>query len=492
MNISPMIAALALLSLPLFRQGDGAQSKVQKIQSLLRAVQSRGQLNGTVLVSEKGRIIYRKGFGYADFDKKTPLRTDSIFELASVSKPFTALAIMMLNERGKLSYDDHLSKYFPELPYPHVTIRRMLTHTAGLPEPEPLFGSDWPSDKTVTNADFVKRLAQRKTPSFFASGDGWKYDRTAYFLLARIIEIVSGTSYAQFLKTNIFDPIGMKNSLVYNTRSMGKTANLARGYIHASLWSDAYVSPESLPRYRYTIYFGDAVGPMGVYSSVEDLFKWVQALNHGKLVAKKILEEAYTPVKLNDGSTPGAGEGAGNGKPSHYGYGWFIQEGVDGKTVRHTGDWRCYISCLIHNLAKDQTIIVLTNASDPSAVGIANGIENILNDRPYELPKLSIGRVIGKAFFARGIDAAIREYRELKASQPDNYNFKSEEELNTLGYQLLRRGDKKEAIEVFKLNVEAFPESWNVYDSLGEAYLADGKKELAMQNYRRSVELKPK
>jgi tetratricopeptide (TPR) repeat protein len=231
---------------------------------------------------------------------------------------------------------------------------------------------------------------------------------------------------------------------------------------------------------------------MGVYSSVEDLLKWVQALNHGKLVAKKILEEAYTPVKLNDGSTPGAGEGAGNGKPSHYGYGWFIQEGVDGKTVRHTGDWRGYITCLIHNLAKDQTIIVLTNASDPSAVGIANGIENILNDRPYEPPKLSIGRVIGKALFARGIDAAIREYRELKASQPDNYNFKGEEELNTLGYQLLRRGDKKEAIEVFKLNVEAFPQSWNVYDSLGEAYLADGNKELSLENYQRSAEVKRK
>src|SRR4029078_10748513 len=130
----------------------------------LRAAESRGQLNGVVLVAEKGRIVVERSFGTADFARKTPLRTDSVFELASVTKPITAFAIMLLAERGKLSYDDPLTKYFPELPYPKGTIRNMLTHTSGLPEPEPFFGSDWQSDGPATNADFVRRLTQRKTP----------------------------------------------------------------------------------------------------------------------------------------------------------------------------------------------------------------------------------------------------------------------------------------------------------------------------------------
>ena len=164
--VQPVLAQTRAPKLP-----DAAiADRVEKIESLLRAVRSREQLNGTVLVSEKRQIIYSKAFGYADFDKKTPLRTDSVFELASVSKPFTALAIMMLAERGKLSYDDQLSKYFPELPYRKVTIHHLLTHTAGLPDPEPFFGGKWAAKGAVTNADFVVRLAQRKTPALLRPG----------------------------------------------------------------------------------------------------------------------------------------------------------------------------------------------------------------------------------------------------------------------------------------------------------------------------------
>jgi len=398
---------------------------------------------------------------------------------------------MMLKERGKLSYDDSLTKYFPGLPYSGVTIREMLTHTAGLPEPEPLFGSDWPSDTVATNADFVKRLELRKPPVFFAPGEKWKYDRTAYFLLARIVEIVTGTPYREFLKTNIFTPLGMNHSFVFKSQSIDTVAHLAHGYVHPSLWADEYVFPETLPRYRYMADFGDTVGAMGVYSSVEDLFRWVTALNRNKLVAKKTLEEAYTPVQLKDGSTPGAGMGAGNDLPSHYGYGWFLQVGRNGKTVRHTGDWRGYITCLIHNVDKDQTIIILTNTSDLAAIDVANDIENILNNHPYKLPKQSIGREIGKTILASDIEAAVRRYHDLKTAQPDGYNFTNDSELNQLGYQLLQQGDTKKAIAIFQLNVEAFPDFWNVYDSLGEAYLADGNKALAIKNYQRSVELNP-
>lgn len=469
---------------------DSPQKKVQQIESLLQDAQSRGQFNGSVLVSDKGRMIYRKASGYADLEKKTPLQTDSVFELASVTKPITAFAIAMLKERGQLSYDDPLTKYFPELPYPGVTIRHMLTHTAGLPEPEPLFGSQW-TDNPATISVFVGRLARQKTPAYFAAGEKWHYDRTAYFLLAAIIEKVSKRSYAEFLKTNVFAVLGMKNSFAINTSQRGNIAHMAYGYTHPLLWSDDYVAMETVPRYSYSKYFGDAAGPMGVYSTVDDLFLWVKAMHSGKLIKKATLEEIYTPVRLRDGSTPSAGGGAGNDAMSYYGLGWFVQNGADGKTIRHTGDWRGYITCLIYNPEKAQTIVVLTNTNDIGAIGIANGIENILNHHPYHLPQQSIGRVIGKLIFAKNLETAVAQYRELKATHPNDYNFNNDSELNSLGYALMRQGNRQAAIEVFKLNVEAFPNSWNVYDSLGEAYMADNNKELAIKNYRKSVELNP-
>jgi len=476
---------------PLNARADSAQKRAQEIESFLRTAQSRGQFNGSVLVSDNGRIIYRKALGYADLEKKTPLRTDSVFELASVTKPITACAITMLKERGLLSYDDLLTSFFPELPYSKITIRHLLTHTAGLPDPEPLFGSHWMADKSVTNTVFVQRLAQQKSPAYFAAGEKWRYDRTAYFLLAAIIEKVTKRTYGQFLNTNIFAPLGMKNSYVINTKLMGNIAHLAYGYTHPLLWSDEYVLMEAVPRYSYSKYFGDTAGPMGVYSSVEDLFLWVKALHNGKLIKKETLAEIYMPIRLSDGSTPSAGGGAGNDVLSHYGLGWFIQNGADGRTIRHTGDWRGYITCLIHNPEKNQTVIVLTNTNDIAAIGIANGIENILNHHPYHLPPQSIGRFIGKTILTDSLETAMIQYRKLKATRPDDYNFRNDSELNSLGYALLRQGNKKAAIEVFKLNVEAFPNSWNVYDSLGEAYMADGNNELAIKNYRKSVELNP-
>jgi CubicO group peptidase (beta-lactamase class C family) len=472
---------------PLKLPGD---SKRREIESMLQAAQSRGQLNGSVLVSEKGEVIYSKGFGYADFEKRTPVSPNTTFELASLSKPFTALAIMMLKERGKLSYDDNLTKYFPELPYPGVTIRQMLTHTSGLPSVEPLFSGS-PADKISTNADVVAKLQVLKPPPFFAPGEKWQYNPTGYFLLARIVEDISGISYGQFLEASIFRPLGMKDSLVFSRINKGKIRDLAKGYMRPTMWSDEYALSETLPRYSYILGFGETAGAKGVGSSAQDLFMWIQALSAGDLVHKDTLEEAYTPVRLNDGSTPSAGGGAGNGVPSHSGFGWFIEQGPDGKTVRHTGDWPGYITCLIHNLDKDQTIVVLTNVGDFSAIEIANGLENILNDHPYSLPKISIGRAIGKTLIASGVETAVTQYHDLRENRSDDYDFDNQGELNTLGYQLLSLGKKKEAIEVFKLNVEAFPKSWVVFDSLGEAYLANGENELAMKNYRRSVELNP-
>jgi len=458
---------------------------------MLDAARSRVELSGSILVSERGRVVYSGNFGYADLSRKRPIRPDSAFELASVTKPMTAVAIAMLEERGKLSYDDALSKYFPELPYPGVTIRHLLTHTSGLPDPEQLFRDDWPSTRIANNADVVMRLALLKPPRHFAPGERWRYNTTSYALLGRIVELVSGVSYGAFIRDTMLQPLGMRDSLVFDRFRESPPANLAFGYLPSAIWSDEFVLPETLPRYGYIVPFGSTVGAKGIYSSARDLVRWVDALNEGKLASRASLEKIYTPARLADGSTPSAGGGAGNDVPSRYGMGWFVEQGPDGRTVRHTGDWPGYITCLVHNVDKDQTIVVLSNMGDPGMIGVANAIEAILNGHPYELPKARIGRVVGKTIVASGIEKAVREYRDLKRSRPNDYDFASEDELNALGYALLRAGKTRDAVEVFKLNVESFPGSWNVHDSLGEAYAEIGDRERAIESYRRSVELNP-
>ncbi len=477
----------AVVALLVFQLGAQARNRGEEIGGLLRAVRSRAAFNGAILVAERGRIVFEEARVEADFARQTPLRTNSAFELASVSKPFTATASMLLAERGKLSYDDPIAKYLPEVPYPGVTIRHLLTHTSGLPDPEQLLSGDWPSGKVAKNADVVARLAALRPPAFFAPGERWRYNGTAYFLLARIVEKVSGLPFGRFLETNVFRPLGMRDSFVAGER----TGRLARGYMRPTTWSDEYALSDTVPRYSYVTAFGDTSGAKGVYSSAEDLFKWVRALNGGRLVKRATLDEAYTPAKLNDGTTPSAGGGGGNGRMSSYGFGWFIQSGPDGKTVRHTGDWPGYITCLIHNVDRDQTIVVLTNTGDVSAIEIANAIENLLNRHPYTLPRLSIAREVARTILSRGVEAGVARYHELKTGRPDDYDFASESELNRLGYELLRHEKKPEALAVFELNVDAFPESWNVHDSLAEAYLAVGDRERAIESYRRSVELNP-
>lgn len=471
--------------------GAQARNRGAAIGDLMRAVRSRAAFNGAILVAERGRILFEEARGQADFANRRPLRTTSAFELASVSKPFTATAIMMLAERGKISYDDPVAKYLPELPYPGVTIRHLLTHTSGLPDPEQLLAGDWPAGKVATNADVVARLATLRPAAYFAPGERWRYNGTGYFLLARIVEKVSGVSFGRFLETNVFRPLGMRDSFVAGEPAGARASRLARGYMRPSTWSDDYALSETVPRYSYVTAFGDTSGAKGVYASAEDLFKWVRALDGGRLVRRATLDMAYTPARLADGSTPSAGGGAGNGRPSNYGFGWFLQSGPDGKTVRHTGDWPGYITCLIHNVDHDQTIVVLSNTGDVSAVEIANAIENVLNGHPYALPRLSIAREVARTILSRGVEAGVARYHELKTAHPGDYDFATESELNRLGYELLRHGKTREAVAVFELNVEAFPESWNVHDSLGEAYLAIGDKMRARKSYRRSVELNP-
>jgi len=228
---------------------------------------------------------------------------------------------------------------------------------------------------------------------------------------------------------------------------------------------------------HYDLIFLDGImGDGNVYSSADDLFKWDQALYTDKLVKKATLALAFTPGRLN------------NGRFTNYGFGWIISP--DRKRMKHAGAWRGFRANIHRNMATKSTLIFLDNSTSQYRSRIVRKLLNCLEGKEYTPPKKSIAAALLKTIREKDIDAAVRLYYELKRTQSHAYNF-NEYSINLLGYQLLGQKKIDEAIRIFILNAEAFPGSFNVYDSLGEAYMIKGNKELAIKNYRKSLELYP-
>lgn len=327
--------------------GSKAQDKVKQIDSLFASLQSKGILNGNVLIAEKGNIIYKKSFGLRDEANKLPLDENSIFELASVSKQFTAMGIVILQERGKLKYEDKLSKFIPELGfYGDITVRQLLNHTSGLPDYIELMGANWDRTKIATNKDIITQFVQYKPELLFTPGTRFEYSDTGYALLASIIEKVSGTAYADFLKKNIFVPLKMDNSFVYSRRLAPRDIkNYAYGYVPDN--NEKKTLPDNLPDYNIVVALDGIVGDGNVNSTVIDLLKWDRALYTDKLVSKKSIEAMFTPP---------------TNIVSDYGFGWTVEKFKDfGRIIAHDGGWPGYITYIERHIDKDKTIIILCN-----------------------------------------------------------------------------------------------------------------------------------
>ena len=210
---------------------ENATKKVRsKLDSLLRRIHKRHDFHGTILVAKDEKIVYRNQIGFADFKKKTPLKKESAFQLASVSKQFTAAAIMLLNERNLLKLTDTVNTFFPDFPYKDVTIKNLLNHTAGLPKYFWIAEHKWQEKKAPTNSEMMDFLPASNVQRFFKSGRNFDYSNTGYFVLASIVEKVSGNSFSSFLEKNIFEPLQMTHSYVYSFENDVIKENQLDGY----------------------------------------------------------------------------------------------------------------------------------------------------------------------------------------------------------------------------------------------------------------------
>jgi CubicO group peptidase (beta-lactamase class C family) len=470
---------IALTILGLVSQGiclfATAQTPAQEIDKLMSEAARQDLFSGVIAVVEKGTTIYSKGFGLTDSVSGKAIDENTLFNLCSITKQFTAMAVIQLKEQRKLNYTDDVRKYFPQLPYTGVTIHHLLTHTSGLPDYMMLAIQNWTAGNQNSNKEAIALLEKFKPPVLFAAGDRFQYSNTGYMLLAVIIEKVSGMSFAAFLKQQIFEPLKMQRSFVCTPidNDKGKT-NITTGYVfdRRVATNVAAGQSEQFARQVNTIMY--PVGDGGVYSSAADMMKWNLALSSEKLAKRSSLREAFTSAKTNDGQQTG------------YGFGWFVvNDSTQGQVVQHTGGWPGYRNAFIKILDKDRAILVLRN-SEIEFRGIQPAITSILDGRPFLKPKSSLGQLLALAA-PKGDASTIHElYEKAKSS-----SVADEAEINDVGYGLMEKGLIVHALEVMKINAVLFPSSWNVFDSLGEMYLKNGDKANARLNYQKSLTLNP-
>jgi CubicO group peptidase (beta-lactamase class C family) len=352
-----------------------AQNRTKQFDSILNSLYTNKKINGNFLVAEKGKVIYSKSFGYADVSTKELIKENSVFELASCSKQFTAMAIMVLKEKGKLKLDDDLAKYIPELDfYKSVTIRNLLNHTGGLPDYMELMDTTFDKTKMAVNKDIIALLAKYKPKALFAPNTKYEYSNTGYALLASVIEKVSGESYADFLNKNIFAPLQMKNTLVYTRRyAPKKIKNYAYGYVYSDSLKK-YILPDDMLETKMVIWIDGIVGDGCVNSNVTDLLKWDRALYTTKLLSQTGMNELFEVATLNDSTK------------TNYGFGWAIDNHKEyGKIVNHSGGWPGYATFIERHVSNDKTIIILQNHDD--IVFPMNLLRCVLYNKPLPVKK---------------------------------------------------------------------------------------------------------
>lgn len=311
-----------------------ANNKLETLEKWLDKEGEKGRLSGTFLFARKGQVLLSKAVGKVHPDQTQLIRQDSSFNLGSVSKQFTGMAVMLLNHQGKLNYDVGVQHYLPEFPYPNITVRHLLNHTSGLADYMDLAEEHW-DESLFTNQDMLNLFNKHKPALLFQPGSKFDYSNTGYVTLSAIIERVSNMSFAQYLDKYIFEPLHMKNTKVVNLLS----------------------EPNILPTRVYgqnqdglddLIYLDGVSGDGAVYSSTGDLLKWHYGLRNNVLLPKVKQQEGFAPAVLNDGSL------------FHYGFGWFIDRSSP-HIVAHSGGWVGFISYIARNTKSDEVVIFLTN-----------------------------------------------------------------------------------------------------------------------------------
>ena len=329
-----------LMTLSAHAAFDRTNTLATKLDALFADYSQPGSPGASVMVIKRGKVLLAKGYGLANLEEKALCGTNTNFRLASVTKQFTAMAVMILVERKKLSLDECLTDRFPEFPAygSQISVRHLLTHTSGLIDYEEVIpkGTEIP----VLDRD-VLRLLMRQDRTYFPPGTKYRYSNSAYALLALIVEARSGKTFARFLKENIFQPLKMANTLAYE---QGLSVVPYRAYGYSPDGNGFKRTDQSLT--------SSVLGDGGIYSSVADLYQWDQALYTHKLVSRKTLKLAFTPGPATDHPDTG------------YGFGWYIGQYRSLREIWHSGNSIGFTTRIARFPDRKLTVIILTNRNE--------------------------------------------------------------------------------------------------------------------------------
>src|SRR5262247_1376237 len=476
-----LCSVILLLTLILFPNSLGAQDAQDRfktqLQPIIEQVMKERSIPGfAIAVVHNQKVVYAAGFGLRNLQNKNDKITpQSLFHMASITKPFVATSVMQLVEKGKIDLDAPVVKYLPyfrlnDERYAAITVRQMLSHLSGMPDVR-----DYEWDKPQYDDGALERYVRSLTNQSLiaAPGAGFRYSNMAYEVFGDLIAKVSGMTFEDYVMINILEPLVMKSSTL-----LVKQAS-------PSLLTSPHVMDNSYQTVVSKVFpYNRMHSPSStLYSNVLDMSRWAMAnMNRGELDGKRILKDSTYDIMWKP-----AGE-----KWQQIGISWFLGKHREHRTISHSGGDTGFVSNLVMIPEQSIAVVMMSNFDRASLRPITNAALDVaLSLKPEPIVfKPGIAKTLYQIITAEGIDSAAGKYRELKKNQPAAYDFQ-ERELNELGYNLLGQKKIKEAIKVFQLNVEAYPESSNVYDSLGEAYMLNGDKPPAIENYEKSLKLNP-
>ncbi len=425
-----------------------------KVDAYVRQYIDLDIFSGVVLVAENGQPIYQKAFGLANREKNTPNNLNTRFDIGSINKFMTKVVILQLIQEGKVKPNDNLGKYlkgFPETAAAEITIQHLMSHKSGYGDymQQPGFFSRSKSEQTIgAIIEMVKKM-----PLMFKPGEEQEYSNAGYILLGGIIETVTGKSYYENIKERIVNPLGMNDTIVDDAKA--SSPNRAIGYLKTM--------KGELEDNEEMFLIPTPAG--GFLTTAADLLKFFEAAFY----SDKLLTESGR--KLDDG------------------FAFFERARQNGNAIPIAGGFQG-ANAVVFNILKDhKTIIVLANMDEPVAEHLGSGIFRIMNGKDPDKPSLPAMQSVYRAFKEKGTGYLKQNFDELTS----NFNRQGPKDmiLNNVGYNLLSSGQTDDAIQVFKLNTELFPNIANCWDSYGEALLMKGDKAAALAAYKKALSIKP-
>lgn len=453
---------------PLLRNKLKKEQIILRLEQLIPKLQQEGDVPGlAIALLHKSEVVWHKGYGVKNSQTKEPVTDSTMFEAASLSKPVFAYAVLKLADSGKIDLDTPLNKYLPgnydvgdDPRINQITARQVLSHTTGFP--------NWRNEKVLK--------------IYFTPGERFSYSGEGFVYLSKVVEKITGEKFNDFMKHSVFEPLGMTSS--------------------SYVWQDNFAqlksfghSPMSEPRGQNKVEIANAAASL--VTTAQDYGKFLAAILKGQGLKKATLQQMMTAqIKLSESGTNNTMRMPEKLSPTlSWGLGAGLQQTADGVSLWHWGDNGNTKAYFVAFDKQKSGVVIFTNSANglsiiPEIVNEAVGGQQPalawLNYESYKSPS----KALFKSILAKGATEALQEYRDWRKGRKAE-EVVSESQMNRIGYNLMGMKRLKDAIEVFKLNVEDYPQSSNTYDSLGEAYRENGDKELAIKNYQRSVELNP-